>query len=96
VSTIEHRIGGRCTGGAGSSFRGRDPSVPDYMAGLWRQADLPDGVINVVHGDKVAVDAILDHPGMAAVSFVGSTPIARYIHRKAPASGASMHFPMAG
>jgi malonate-semialdehyde dehydrogenase (acetylating) / methylmalonate-semialdehyde dehydrogenase len=64
----------------------RDPSVSTVVAQLWQEAGLPDGVFNVVHGDKVAVDAILDHPGIAAVSFVGSTPIARYIHQKATAS----------
>jgi len=57
------------------------------MAELWRQAGLPDGVFNVVHGDKVAVDALLDEPRIAAVSFVGSTPIARYIHGRASAAG---------
>jgi malonate-semialdehyde dehydrogenase (acetylating) / methylmalonate-semialdehyde dehydrogenase len=65
----------------------RDPSVSTVVARLWREAGLPDGVFNVVHGDKVAVDAILDHPGIAAVSFVGSTPIARYIHQRASAAG---------
>ena len=65
----------------------RDPSVSAVVARLWQEAGLPDGVFNVVHGDKVAVDAILDHPGIAAVSFVGSTPIARYIHQKASATG---------
>jgi malonate-semialdehyde dehydrogenase (acetylating)/methylmalonate-semialdehyde dehydrogenase len=65
----------------------RDPSASNYLAGLWQQAGLPDGVFNVVHGDKTAVDAILDHRSIAAVSFVGSTPIARYIHGKASASG---------
>ena len=65
----------------------RDPSASNYVADLWRQAGLPDGVFNVVHGDKVAVDAILDHPDIAAVSFVGSTPIAKYIHGKGTASG---------
>jgi malonate-semialdehyde dehydrogenase (acetylating)/methylmalonate-semialdehyde dehydrogenase len=65
----------------------RDPSASNYVADLWRQAGLPDGVFNVVHGDKVAVDAILDHPDVAAVSFVGSTPIAKYIHGKATATG---------
>src|SRR3954462_4248015 len=65
----------------------RDPSASNYMAGLWRQAGLPDGVFNVVHGDKAAVDAILEHPDVAAVSFVGSTPIARYIHEQASATG---------
>jgi malonate-semialdehyde dehydrogenase (acetylating)/methylmalonate-semialdehyde dehydrogenase len=65
----------------------RDPSVSNYIAGLWREAGLPAGVFNVVHGDKVAVDAILEHPDIAAVSFVGSTPIARYIHQKGSAAG---------
>ncbi|HUO80119.1 MAG TPA: CoA-acylating methylmalonate-semialdehyde dehydrogenase [Steroidobacteraceae bacterium] len=57
----------------------RDPSVSLMLAELLRQAGLPDGVFGVVQGDKAAVDAILAHPGIAAVSFVGSTPIARYI-----------------
>jgi malonate-semialdehyde dehydrogenase (acetylating)/methylmalonate-semialdehyde dehydrogenase len=65
----------------------RDPSASNYVAELWREAGLPDGVFNVVHGDKVAVDAILDHPDIAAVSFVGSTPIARYIHQRGTANG---------
>jgi malonate-semialdehyde dehydrogenase (acetylating)/methylmalonate-semialdehyde dehydrogenase len=65
----------------------RDPSASNYIADLWRQAGLPDGVFNVVHGDKAAVDAILQHPDVAAVSFVGSTPIARYIHQQASATG---------
>jgi malonate-semialdehyde dehydrogenase (acetylating)/methylmalonate-semialdehyde dehydrogenase len=65
----------------------RDPSASNFIADLWRQAGLPDGVFNVVHGDKVAVDAILQHPDVAAVSFVGSTPIAKYIHQQASASG---------
>ncbi len=65
----------------------RDPSASNLVADLWRRAGLPDGVFNVVHGDKAAVDAILDHPDVAAVSFVGSTPIARYIHGRATASG---------
>ena len=65
----------------------RDPSASLLIADLWRQAGLPDGVFNVVHGDKVAVDAILDSPRVAAVSFVGSTPIARYIHERGTASG---------
>jgi malonate-semialdehyde dehydrogenase (acetylating)/methylmalonate-semialdehyde dehydrogenase len=65
----------------------RDPSVSTVVARLWQEAGLPDGVFNVLHGDKVAVDAILDHPGIAAVSFVGSTPIARRIHQKASATG---------
>src|SRR3954451_16305410 len=65
----------------------RDPSVSNYIAGLYQQAGLPDGVFNVVHGDKVAVDALLDHPDVAAISFVGSTPIAKYIHERATANG---------
>jgi malonate-semialdehyde dehydrogenase (acetylating)/methylmalonate-semialdehyde dehydrogenase len=65
----------------------RDPSASNYIAGLWAEAGLPDGVFNVVHGDKEVVDAILHHPGIAAVSFVGSTPIARYIHEEASRTG---------
>ncbi|MGI8954306.1 MAG: CoA-acylating methylmalonate-semialdehyde dehydrogenase [Nocardioidaceae bacterium] len=65
----------------------RDPGVSDLVAQLYAEAGLPDGVFNVVHGDKVAVDAILDHPDIAAVSFVGSTPIARYVHDRASKSG---------
>jgi malonate-semialdehyde dehydrogenase (acetylating)/methylmalonate-semialdehyde dehydrogenase len=65
----------------------RDPSSAGFVAELWQRAGLPDGVFNVVHGDKEAVDAILGHPGVAAVSFVGSTPIARYIHDRATAAG---------
>jgi len=65
----------------------RDPSASILLAELWQQAGLPDGVFNVVHGDKVAVDAILDSPDVAAVSFVGSTPIAKYIHERGTASG---------
>jgi len=56
------------------------PSASIRMAQLFQEAGLPDGVFNVVHGDKAAVDAILAHPGISAVSFVGSTPIARYIY----------------
>src|SRR5213078_2049083 len=58
----------------------KDPSASMFLAELLHEAGVPDGVFNVVHGDKVAVDAILEHPGIAAVSFVGSTPIARYIY----------------
>ena len=58
----------------------KDPSASIWTAELLKEAGLPDGVFNVVHGDKVAVDAILEHPDVAAVSFVGSTPIARYIY----------------
>jgi malonate-semialdehyde dehydrogenase (acetylating)/methylmalonate-semialdehyde dehydrogenase len=58
----------------------KDPSASIYVAELLKEAGLPDGVFNVVHGDKVAVDAILEHPTIRAVSFVGSTPIAKYIY----------------
>ncbi len=58
----------------------KDPSASVYLAELWQEAGLPNGVFNVVHGDKVAVDRILEHPDIAAVSFVGSTPIARHIY----------------
>jgi malonate-semialdehyde dehydrogenase (acetylating)/methylmalonate-semialdehyde dehydrogenase len=65
----------------------RDPSASIFLAELWQRAGLPDGVFNVVHGDKLAVDTILDSPDVAAVSFVGSTPIARYIHERGTATG---------
>ena len=65
----------------------RDPSASNLVAELYAEAGLPDGVFNVVHGDKVAVDALLDHPGVDAVSFVGSTPVARYVHERASRSG---------
>jgi malonate-semialdehyde dehydrogenase (acetylating)/methylmalonate-semialdehyde dehydrogenase len=65
----------------------RDPSVSTRVAELYAEAGLPDGIFNVVHGDKVAVDAILDHPGISAVSFVGSTPIARYIYERGTSHG---------
>ena len=58
----------------------KDPSASIFIAELLKEAGVPDGVFNVVHGDKVAVDAILEHPSIRAVSFVGSTPIARYIY----------------
>ncbi|HEX9184624.1 MAG TPA: CoA-acylating methylmalonate-semialdehyde dehydrogenase [Burkholderiales bacterium] len=63
------------------------PSAAVRMAELFKEAGLPDGVFNVVHGDKVAVDAILNHPGIAAVSFVGSTPIAKYIYETCARNG---------
>jgi len=65
----------------------KDPSASVWTAELLKEAGLPDGVFNVVHGDKVAVDAVLEHPDIAAVSFVGSTPIARYVYEKATAQG---------
>ena len=65
----------------------RDPSTSLYLARLLKEAGLPDGVFNVVQGDKVAVDALLHSPSVSAVSFVGSTPIARYIHSEGTAHG---------
>ena len=65
----------------------RDPSAPLMLAGLMSQAGLPDGCLNVVHGDKEAVDAILAHPDVAAISFVGSTAIGRYIYTTGCANG---------
>ncbi|HVV13271.1 CoA-acylating methylmalonate-semialdehyde dehydrogenase [Amycolatopsis sp.] len=65
----------------------RDPSASRLVAELYAEAGLPDGVFNVVNGDKVAVDALLDHPDIAAVSFVGSTPIAKYVHERGTAAG---------
>jgi malonate-semialdehyde dehydrogenase (acetylating) / methylmalonate-semialdehyde dehydrogenase len=65
----------------------KDPSASLLLARLWAEAGLPDGVFSVVHGDKVAVDAILEHPGIAGVSFVGSTPIARYVYETGTAHG---------
>ena len=65
----------------------KDPSASMFMAELLKEAGVPAGVFNVVHGDKVAVDAILAHPGIAAVSFVGSTPIARYIYETGTKAG---------
>ncbi|HWW84293.1 MAG TPA: CoA-acylating methylmalonate-semialdehyde dehydrogenase [Vicinamibacterales bacterium] len=65
----------------------KDPSPSVRMAELLQQAGLPSGVFNVVHGDKVAVDALLNHPEVKAVSFVGSTPIARYIYSTCAANG---------
>jgi malonate-semialdehyde dehydrogenase (acetylating)/methylmalonate-semialdehyde dehydrogenase len=65
----------------------KDPSPSVFCAELLAEAGLPDGVFNVVHGDKEAVDAILAHPEIAAVSFVGSTPIARYIYENGTRNG---------
>ncbi|KQW08405.1 methylmalonate-semialdehyde dehydrogenase [Leifsonia sp. Root4] len=65
----------------------KDPSAANWMAELMKEAGLPDGVLNVVHGDKEAVDALLTHPDVASISFVGSTPIARYIYETASANG---------
>jgi malonate-semialdehyde dehydrogenase (acetylating)/methylmalonate-semialdehyde dehydrogenase len=65
----------------------RDPSAALFMADLLKRAGLPDGVFNVVHGDKVAVDALLEEPRVQALSFVGSTPIAEYIYARGSANG---------
>jgi len=65
----------------------RDPSASVLVAQLWKEAGLPDGVFNVVHGDKVAVDALLAHPMVDAISFVGSTPIAKHVYETAAKNG---------
>ncbi|BEL07660.1 CoA-acylating methylmalonate-semialdehyde dehydrogenase [Actinoplanes sichuanensis] len=65
----------------------KDPSASLWLARLWKEAGLPDGVFTVVNGDKEAVDAILTHPDIAAVSFVGSTPIAKYIYETGTSHG---------
>jgi malonate-semialdehyde dehydrogenase (acetylating)/methylmalonate-semialdehyde dehydrogenase len=65
----------------------KDPSASILAAELLKEAGVPDGVFNVVHGDKVAVDRILEHPDIAAVSFVGSTPIARYVYENGTKAG---------
>ena len=65
----------------------KDPSAAMFMAKLWKEAGLPDGVFNVVHGDKEVVDALLVHPGIKSISFVGSTPIARYVYETGTKAG---------
>ncbi|MEO6821760.1 MAG: CoA-acylating methylmalonate-semialdehyde dehydrogenase [Candidatus Nanopelagicales bacterium] len=65
----------------------KDPSATNFVAEIWAEAGLPAGVFNVVHGDKVSVDALLDHRDVKSVSFVGSTPIARYVYERGTASG---------
>jgi malonate-semialdehyde dehydrogenase (acetylating)/methylmalonate-semialdehyde dehydrogenase len=65
----------------------RDPSAANFVAGLYAEAGLPGGVFNVIHGDRMAVDALLDHTGVNAVSFVGSTPVAKHVYRRAALSG---------
>ena len=65
----------------------RDPSVPVRLAELMREAGAPEGILQVVHGDKEMVDAILDHPAIGAVSFVGSSDIAHYVYRRGVAAG---------
>ncbi len=65
----------------------KDPSASLWIAELWREAGLPGGVFNVLQGDKEAVDALIDHPDVKAISFVGSTPIARYVYERSSANG---------
>ena len=65
----------------------RDPSAVLLVADLLHEAGLPPGVLNVIHGDKVAVDALLDHPDVQAISFVGSTPIAEYVYKRGTEAG---------
>jgi malonate-semialdehyde dehydrogenase (acetylating)/methylmalonate-semialdehyde dehydrogenase len=65
----------------------KDPSAALWMARLWKEAGLPDGVFNVLQGDKTAVDALLSSPEVSAISFVGSTPIARYVYEEASRNG---------
>ncbi|MGH3466740.1 MAG: CoA-acylating methylmalonate-semialdehyde dehydrogenase [Thermocrispum sp.] len=65
----------------------KDPSAANFIAELWRDAGLPDGLLTVLHGDKVAVDGLLTHQEVQAISFVGSTPVARYIYETGTANG---------
>jgi malonate-semialdehyde dehydrogenase (acetylating)/methylmalonate-semialdehyde dehydrogenase len=65
----------------------RDPSVPNRLAELMLEAGLPEGILQVVHGDKEMVDAILDHPAIGAISFVGSSDIAQYVYARGAAAG---------
>ncbi|WP_422371273.1 CoA-acylating methylmalonate-semialdehyde dehydrogenase [Hoeflea sp.] len=65
----------------------RDPSAPMLVWKLFQEAGFPEGVLNIVHGDKLAVDTLLDHPDVKAVSFVGSTPIAEYVYSRGTANG---------
>jgi malonate-semialdehyde dehydrogenase (acetylating)/methylmalonate-semialdehyde dehydrogenase len=65
----------------------KDPSAANWLAALFSEAGLPDGVLNVLHGDKVAVDGLLEHRDVKSISFVGSTPIAQYIYETAAKNG---------
>jgi malonate-semialdehyde dehydrogenase (acetylating)/methylmalonate-semialdehyde dehydrogenase len=65
----------------------KDPTAANWLAELFTEAGLPDGVFNVLHGDKEAVDGLLEHPDVKAISFVGSTPIAQYIYETAARNG---------
>ena len=65
----------------------KDPSASNFIAKLWKEAGLPDGVFNVIHGDKVAVDRLLEHPDISSISFVGSTAIAKYVYENGTKHG---------
>ena len=65
----------------------KDPSAANWLGALWKEAGLPDGVFNVLHGDKTAVNGLLTHPDVRSISFVGSTPIAQYIYETAAKHG---------
>ncbi|WP_062203829.1 CoA-acylating methylmalonate-semialdehyde dehydrogenase [Demequina salsinemoris] len=65
----------------------KDPTAANWLAALWKEAGLPDGIFTVLHGDKVAVDGLLTHPDVEAISFVGSTPIAKYVYETGTAHG---------
>jgi malonate-semialdehyde dehydrogenase (acetylating) / methylmalonate-semialdehyde dehydrogenase len=65
----------------------KDPSTANWIAALWKEAGLPDGVFNVLHGDKESVDALLEDPRVRAISFVGSTPIAQYVYQTGTKNG---------
>ncbi|OLR95003.1 CoA-acylating methylmalonate-semialdehyde dehydrogenase [Actinokineospora bangkokensis] len=65
----------------------KDPSAAQFLAELFAEAGLPAGVLTVLHGDKVAVDGLLEHPDVAAISFVGSTPVARYVYETGTRAG---------
>ena len=65
----------------------KDPTAQNFIAGLWKEAGLPDGVFNVVHGDKESVDGLLENPDVKSISFVGSTPIAKYIYETGTKNG---------
>ena len=69
----------------------RDPSVPLMLAELMMEAGLPPGILNVINGDKTAVDALLDDPDIAGIGFVGSTPIAEYVYKRGTAAGKRVH-----
>jgi malonate-semialdehyde dehydrogenase (acetylating)/methylmalonate-semialdehyde dehydrogenase len=85
VLVLPARDRGRQHRGAQAEREG--PERANWLAALWQEAGLPDGVFNVLHGDKVAVDGLLEHPDVATVSFVGSTPIARYVYERGTAHG---------